>query len=146
MVDQAAVGHRGGPFTMDIERGKIREFARATRSANPSYLDDPRPVIPATFLTTTLFWQDGASDPWPAVAMDQRRGLHAEQEYVFHGPPPRAGTRLTCQSRVAEVYQKQGRRGGMLTFVVLVTEFRDAAGALVAQARMTAVETGQAPA
>ena len=52
------------------------------------------------------------SNPWALVKMDQKRGMHAEQEYVFHGPPPRAGTRLTCQSRIAEVYEKEGRRGG----------------------------------
>jgi N-terminal half of MaoC dehydratase len=145
MVDMAAVGRTGEPFTMDVERGKVREFARATHSANPSYLDDPEPVIPATFLTTTFFWQDGAANPWAAVGMDQRRGLHAEQEYVFHGPPPRAGTRLTCQSHVAEVYHKQGRRGGLLTFAVLVTEFRDPSGRLVAESRMTGVETAEVP-
>jgi hypothetical protein len=145
VVDPTAAGRTGEPFTMDIERGKIREFARATRSTNPSYLDDPRPVVPATFLTTTFFWQDAAANPWAAVAMDQSRGLHAEQEYVFHGPPPRAGTRLTCQSRVAEIYEKQGRRGGTLTFAVLVTEFRDPAGRLVAESRMTGVETGEVP-
>jgi len=71
--------------------------------------------------------------------------MHAEQEYVFHGPPPRAGTRLTCRSRIAEMYDKQGKRGGTLTFVVMVTEFRDPSGKLVAEAKMTAVETGQAP-
>jgi hypothetical protein len=145
MVDQAAVGRTGEPFTMDVERGKIREFARATYSANPSYLDDERPVVPATFLTTTFFWQDPAASPWAAVGMDRRRGLHAEQEYVFHGPPPRAGTRLRCRSRVAEVYQKQGRRGGTLTFAVLVTEFRDESGRLVAESRMTGVETAEVP-
>jgi hydroxyacyl-ACP dehydratase HTD2-like protein with hotdog domain len=78
--------------------------------------------------------------------MSPERGMHAEQEYVFYGPPPRAGTRLRCQSRIAEIYDKQGRRGGTLTFVVMVTEFRDAGGKLVAEARMTGVETAQAPA
>jgi hypothetical protein len=69
--------------------------------------------------------------------------MHAEQEYVFHGPPPRAGATLTAQSRIDAVYQKQGRRGGVLTFAVLVTEFRDASGRLVAEARMTGVETAR---
>jgi hypothetical protein len=32
-----------------------------------------------------------------------------------------------------------------MTFVVTVTEFRDAAGELVAEARSTAIETGKAP-
>lgn len=145
MVDHAAVGLTGEPFTMDLERGKIREFAKATRSTNPAYLDDPAPVIPPTFLTTAAFWQEGPSDPWPAVRMDQRRGLHAEQEFIFHGPPPRAGQRLVGQSHIAEITEKEGRRGGTLTFAVMVTEFRDASGNLVAESRLTGVETSRAP-
>jgi len=139
------VGTEGAPFRMDIERGKIREFALATGSTDPVYLEAERPVIPPTFLTTMFFWQTADSDPWPAVQLDQERGLHAEQEYVFFGPPPRAGTRLTGQSRITEVYTKTGRRGGELTFAVMVTDFRDETGRLVAQAKMTGVETARPP-
>jgi hypothetical protein len=141
MVDVAALGRTGEPFEVELERGKIREFARSTFSASPSYLDDPAPVVPPTFLTTMRFWSTPDSDPWAAVRMDQSKGLHAEQEYVFHGPPPRAGTRLTATSRIESITSKPGRRGGELTFVVMVTEFRDPSGALVAEARLTGVET-----
>ncbi|MFG2040592.1 MaoC family dehydratase N-terminal domain-containing protein [Dactylosporangium sp. NPDC048998] len=141
MVDDSAAGVAGEPFTLDVERGKIREFARATRSANPAYLEAEDPVVPPTFLTTAFFWQSGASDPWEAVAMDQHKGLHAEQEYVFHGPPPRAGTRLTGRSRIESVTRKEGR-SGPLAFAVMVTEFHDETGRLVATARLTGVETG----
>jgi hypothetical protein len=143
MVDTAALGRTGTPFEMAVERGKIREFARATGSDNPAYLAAERPVIPPTFLTTAVFWQDAGDDPWRVVALDPHRALHAEQEYVFHGPPPRAGDRLVGVSRVSEIYTKEGRRGGLLTFVVMVTEFRDESGRLVAESRLTAVETGR---
>lgn len=146
MANPDAVGATGAPFRMDVERGKIREFAVATRSTNPAYLDVDRPVVQPTFLTNTMFWQAGESSPWSRVELDQGRGLHAEQEYVFHGPPPRAGTRLTCQSRIEDVYIKQGLRGGEMTFAVMVTEFRDEAGILVAESRMTGVETARPPA
>jgi MaoC dehydratase-like protein len=145
MVDKAAVGYEGEPFELAVERGKIREFARATYSRHADYFDDPRPVAPPTFLTTIFFWEKPASSPWMKVDMDQQRGLHAEQEYVFHGPPPRAGTQLTCQSRVEEIYEKEGRRGGTMTFAVMVTEFRDESGRVVAEARMTGVETSKPP-
>ncbi|GAB3137142.1 hypothetical protein GCM10027290_02340 [Micromonospora sonneratiae] len=140
MVDVAAKGRAGAEFGMEIERGKIREFAVATGSENPAYLVDPAPVVPATFLTTMVFWQSEEADPWREVRMDPSRGLHAEQEFVFHGPPPRAGEKLTCRSRIEDIYDKQGRRG-TLTFAVMVTEFRDASGRLVAEARLTGVET-----
>lgn len=145
MANPDAVGRSGAPFTMDVERGKIREFARATASSDPAYLDHPAPPVPPTFLTTQFFWQDGDADAWRLVEMNQRRGLHAEQEYVFHGPPPVAGTRLSCRSTITEMFEKQGKRGGTMTFVVMVTEFRDETGKLVAEARMTGVETGKVP-
>ncbi|RIJ76826.1 dehydratase [Nakamurella silvestris] len=146
MANHNAVGTTGEPFRMDLERGKIREFATATGSTNPEYLDPDHPVVPPTFLTTTFFWQTGNSNPWEAVELDQKRGLHAEQEYTFFGPPPRAGTRLTGTSRISEIYTKQGRRGGEMTFVVQLTDFHDETGRLVAQAKMTGVETARPPA
>jgi hypothetical protein len=148
MVNAGALGKAGTPFPVRIERGKIMEFAAATRSDNPAYWADENPVIPATFLTTQMFWSAWAGDdanPWDSVEMDQKRGMHAEQEYIFHGPPPRAGATLTAQSRITDIYSKQGRRGGTLTFAVMVTEFRDEHGTLVAEARLTGVETSQAP-
>ena len=145
MANPAAAGTEGSPFRLDVERGKIREFARATGSTNPAYLEAELPVSPPTFLTTTFFWQPEEADPWSAVELDQTRGLHAEQEFIFFGPPPRAGTKLTCQSRIGEIYTKQGRRGGELTFVVMYTDFHDETGRLVARAKMTGVETARPP-
>lgn len=142
MVDPNALGAEGTPFRLDVERGKIREFARATFAPVP---EDDSPTAPPTFLTTAFHWQGAESDPWEQVRMDPARGLHAEQEFVFHGPPPRAGDRLVGTSRITDVYEKTGRRGGTLTFVVMVTEFRDGAGVLVAESTLTAVETGQVP-
>jgi hypothetical protein len=147
MVDKSALGAVGIPFEMDVERGKIREFAKAVRSAHPDHWTGDAPVSPPTFLTSMFFWEEAnpGSDPWAQVKMSQERGMHAEQEFLFHGPPPRAGARLWCTSRIDSIYEKQGRRGGTLEFAVKVTEFRDADGTLVAEARMTGVETSKPP-
>jgi hypothetical protein len=134
----------GQPFTMVVERGKIREFARATKTGNPEYLDGEHPVSPATFLASSLFWQGPESVP-PGRPTNFERILHGEQEFVFPSGPPRAGTVLTGQSRIDRVYEKEGKRGGTMTFTELVTEFRDPSGALVAEARSTIIETGKAP-
>ena len=134
MVDRSALGATGTPFVLEVERGKLREFARAT-------FGEPTDIAPPTFLTTAFHWQSGDSDPWDRVRMDPSRGLHAEQEFVFHGPPPRAGDRLIGTSRITEIYDKTNRAGKTLTFVVMVTEFRDDAGTLVAESILTGVET-----
>lgn len=144
MANMNAVGTTGVPFALEVERGKIHEFARATKSQNPAYLEAERPVIPPTFLTVTNFWQPTGGNPWAAAELDGKRVLHAEQQYEFFGPPPAAGTRLMCQSRIEDMYVKEGRRGGALTFVIMVTDFTDETGTLVARATMTGVETARA--
>ena len=141
MTRTNAVGQVSPVFTMDIERGKIREFARATGAKHAAYLDAERPVVPPTFLATQAFWQPEEAEPWVLAGLDTSKGLHAEQEYVFYGPPPRASARLTCQTSISESFQKQRQQDGAeLIFVVAVTTFHDEQGRLVAQARATAVE------
>ena len=145
MVDKSKVGLSDEPVTMPLERGKIREFARACQSDNEAYVDAANPPVPPTFLTTVNFWMGSGTSPLTKLDIDLRRLLHGGQEYVFHGPPPRAGTELTFQTRVDKIYEKEGKRGGTMTFIETVTEFHDPDGRLVAEARSTAIETGQAP-
>ncbi len=146
MLNQAAVGASGEPFELVVERGKIGELARAIGAEHPDHRS-AQPVPPPTFLTTMFHWERLRldSNPWHRVGMSEERGMHAEQEYVFHGPPPVAGTRLLCTSRIESITEKHGKRGGTLTFAVMVTELRDDSGRLVAEARMTGVETERAP-
>jgi hypothetical protein len=147
MVAHSSLGQEGAPFVLEVERGKIHEFARAVQSQHPAYFEDEAPVCPPTFLTTRFFWNElvPGSDAWDLVQMDQKRGMHAEQEYIFHGPPPRAGTRLIGTSKITKIFEKQGRRGGTMTFAVMETEYHTEDGTLVATARLTGVETGRPP-
>jgi hypothetical protein len=133
-------------YEIPLEWGKIREFAIATKSTDPAYRAGPASVVTPTFLTTAqLNWVSGETVAPEPLDLDFTRVLHAEEEFVFHGPPPRAGQTLTVDFRVGDRYEKTGRRGGQMRFVVLVNEFRDAAGALVAEQRTTLVETEATP-
>ena len=85
-------------------------------------------------------WDDGRGRP--KVPMDLKRVLHGEQEYEFL-KPIYAGDVLTAVSRVADVYEKHGKRGGTMTFVVTETEFKNAWNEVVATARQVTIETGQ---
>ena len=145
MVNKDAVGETGEAFDLVVERGKVREFARATKSENPEYLDDPAPVSPPTFLVSSVFWAPPGANRWGSLKLDMRRVLDGGREFVFHGPPPEAGAKLTAQSRVDNIYEKEGKRGGTMTFVETVQEFRDEAGNVVAEMRSTAIETGKPP-
>jgi hypothetical protein len=146
-VDKSLEGSAGKPFRMVVEEGKIREFARATRTSNPAYGPDGEPpaTSPVTFLASSAFWQGPENSPFGGTKLNWERILHGEQEFTFPGPPPGAGTVLTGESRIDRIYEKEGKRGGTMTFVEMVTEYRDDSGAVVAESRSTMIETSQAP-
>jgi hypothetical protein len=131
----------GGPhYEVLIERSKVREFARAMLTRNHDYTDE-RGIIPPTFLTTSDFlWAPHRSNPIHALGFDISRQLHGEIEYIFYGEPSRIGDCLFAATRVDRTYEKTGRRGGRMRFAVLVTEFRNSVGDLVAEERSTVVE------
>jgi len=127
-----------------IERGKIREFAKATGSKNADY-DKADAPVPPTFLTTAgNFWRSGVH-PTAELGFELARVLHGEEEFEFFGPPPHAGDTLTFSTRIGEQWEKEGKRGGTMRFAQLITEFRNGAGELVAEKRTTMIETGRAP-
>jgi hypothetical protein len=96
---------------MPIERGKIREFARAIHATDPAY-EGPGAITPPTFLTTAqTTWEPIDDSPLAAVGFSQARLLHGEEECVFHGRLPCAGEVLRVTARVAERFEKEGRRG-----------------------------------
>jgi hypothetical protein len=130
-------------YEMPLERGKIREFARAARSTNPAY-DGNDAIIPPTFLTTaTLIWEPDWRAEIDSLGFDFARIVHGEESYVFHGPPPRAGQTLRVVAKPSDQYEKEGKRGGRLRFGTVVHEFRDEADRLVVEQRTTFIETGK---
>jgi hypothetical protein len=134
------VGTRGSDYEMLVERGKIAEFTAAMQSQNPAYAG-PGAIVPPTFLISSALWApEGAAVD---VGFDRRRLLHGEQEFTFHGPPPRAGQALTVSDQIVDRYEKPGKKGGLMRFAVVVTEYRGEDGTLIAEARKTLIETAQ---
>lgn len=130
-------------YEFPLDRSKVREFARATKTRNPAH-DGPDAVIPPTFLThARLAWEPGTLNPIAQLGFDLRRVLHGEETYEFHGPPPRAGQTLTVSTRLGDRWEKAGKRGGTMRFAQIVNEFRDASGDLVATQTTTVLETGK---
>lgn len=149
--DKSLVGLCGPTFDVWIERGKVRELARATYSRHPAYLTALDPVISPTYLSMAGYiWGYTLERPGDTVLAlagltDSDLTLHAEDVFTFHGPPPRAGTKLLAQTKIADIVEKQGRRSGKLVFWKMLTEFRDEDGTLVAEDLTTSVETENAP-
>lgn len=141
-IDRSLIGVWGPASTMKVELGKIREFAKAVKDSNPAYLADGC-VAPPTFLMTIAHWIGDLGATRSAVKLDFRRLLHGEQEFEYVAPI-RAGDTLTFRSRTKDVFEKEGKRGGTMLFVVGETEFTNQRGEVVAYMRNTAIETAGA--
>lgn len=143
---QYIVGSSDPPYEMEIERGKIREFARSIYSNHPAYVKEPRPLIPPTFLTVGEYgWGHLMERPeitvLSKIPFDLFETFDAEEEFIFHGPLPRAGDKLTVHKTIERIYDKQSARSGRLTFVQFLSEFRDSAGQPIAEMRSSWVKT-----
>ena len=140
-LNRTLVGREFPPFVVTVERGKIKEFARAIGDANPFYLDDRVGqasewgdiIAPPTFMTT---FRDAAGDNAEflrELGTDISRLLHGEQEFELHRPL-RPGDTLLCRSRIVDIYEKTGRSGPM-GFVVRETVATDRTGEVVGAMR-----------
>ena len=139
-IDRSLIGVWGAEGTMRVELGKIREFARAVKDPKPAYCEEASALAPPTFLMTIAHWIGDLGQTRSAVKLDYRRLLHGEQEFEYLCPI-RAGDVLTFRSRTKDVFEKAGKRGGRMLFIIGETEFRNQRGEVVAYSRNTAIET-----
>lgn len=140
-IDTSVKGKEYPPYTVSVERGRIKDFARAIGDMNPFYLDDhvgaasewgdivAPPTFPITFrdeaADTGVFLRD--------LGVDISRILHGEQEFELHRPIT-PGETLLCRPKVVDIYEKSGKSGAM-AFVVRETSVTDKANELVATLR-----------
>jgi N-terminal half of MaoC dehydratase len=122
------IGRESEAVLFEVERGAIRKFADAVQDQTQECLrgDVAPPTFPTTFRMTI-----------PGVSYDLARVLHGAQEYRYERPL-RAGDRVRCRVRVADVYHRQGRLGEM-TFLILAMEGMDESGTSVFNGTTTAI-------
>ena len=143
-VNRAIVGREYPPYAVTVERGKIKEFARALGDLNPFYLDESVGrasewgdiIAPPTFAITFRNDADGGA-LLRDLGVDISRVLHGEQEFESVRPL-RPGETYLCRSRIVDIYEKTGRSGPM-AFVVRETSVTDRANELVATMRQITV-------
>ncbi|WP_201289267.1 FAS1-like dehydratase domain-containing protein [Halovenus carboxidivorans] len=136
----------------EIEAGKVEEFARAVKDDDPVYRDeevaeergfDGIPA-PLTFERVSMFPRYRTVERYGIdLGFQEEYTIHGEQEYEYERPLV-VGDVLTGTTTLVDVYERNGNRGGTMTFAVLETEYTDQDGDLVLTARSTAIETGGA--
>jgi peroxisomal enoyl-CoA hydratase 2 len=130
-----------------VEAGKIEEFARAVGDDNPIHRDadaatnrgfDGIPA-PLTFTRTSTF---------PRYRTRESVDLGFQPEYVLHGAhayeydrPLLAGDVLTGETTFADITEREGQRGGTMTFAEVETVYHDVADERVLAERATVIET-----
>ncbi|MGC4938490.1 FAS1-like dehydratase domain-containing protein [Kribbella sp. DT2] len=125
------------PFA--VERGKIAEFARATRASDPRH-HGPDALATATHVVTAGHHRD-------QTAFVEKLGLELGRvvvgsvswEYVR---PLRAGDSVTGTRTVIADERRTGRQGTMRV-VTLETVYVDATGAVAVRQREVLIERGQ---
>lgn len=115
------------PILFEVERGRLRFFAKAIGLTDPIYSDvvaarraGHRDLpVPPTFLGHSLELEISNPMDWlAAVGGDLAKTTHAEQAFVYHGTAY-AGDSLVLHRRIVDVFT---RKGGALEFVVKQTD------------------------
>jgi acyl dehydratase len=130
------IGYESEPFTVEIETGRLKFFAKAIGETDPVYSDEaaakaaghPHLPVPPTFLFCMQFEQPNPYGLYKTMGIRIEQVLHGEQHFTYH-KPAYAGDRLTYQMKIRDTYSK---KGGELGFVVRDTTVKNAKGELVA--------------
>lgn len=144
MADKSLIGRSLGVTTAEVEKGRLRFFAKAIGEISPLYSDEAAAraagykslPVPPTFLFCLQGEGRDLGEFLALLQWDLGRILHAEQEFTYHKPAV-AGDVLTFDTRVADVYEK---KGGALQFVVQDTRVTNQDGEHIADLRCSLVQ------
>ncbi|WP_454739318.1 MaoC family dehydratase N-terminal domain-containing protein [Cupriavidus necator] len=126
---ETALKHRIAPIQFEVERGRLRFFARTIGLTDPIYSDVDAAQraghrdlpVPPTFLSNSLELELPNPLGWLAeVGGDLTKTTHAEQSFIYHALAY-GGDSLVLERRIADVYTK---KNGALEFVVKQTDVK----------------------
>ena len=135
-LDTQYIGHRFEPFSADVEKGRLKFFAKAIGQTDPVYTDEAeakRAGHPALPVPPTFLFCLEMESPNPGALRDLLdfpvpKVLHGEQRFTYHAMAF-AGDTLTFEQRIADIYAK---KGGLLEFIVRETRVTNQHGTHVA--------------
>ena len=147
MADSTKVGKTYDPIVWEVERGKIREMAKAIGDPNPIYLDKEAAIregyrdtpVPPTFLTVPMMW----SSSMPVLINDLKINfmmvLHGEEEYEYYRDIY-PGDTITGIPRVVSVEEKTSKAGKKMDMITVEILYKNQNNEDVARARTLLVE------
>ena len=122
MISRDFIGLEPEPFTVIVEAGRLRLFAKATGQADPVYSDEQAAKaagyrslpVPPTFLFGLELEGPNSFQLYENMGVDIGQILHGEQRFEYFEDAC-AGDTLTFRTRVSDIYDK---KGGALEFIV----------------------------
>jgi acyl dehydratase len=143
MIDKKWIGYELPAATMEIERGRLRFFAKAIGELEPIYTDVktareagyPDLPAPPTFLFGAELDAGTLEGLLDTLGIPIGKILHGEQGFTYHRPVC-AGETITVRSKITDIYDK---KGGALEFIVKTAEARNENNELVAELRTSIV-------
>ncbi len=143
MIDKKHIGLKSAPHRVEVEKGRLRFFAKAIGETNPIYTDEEAAKAagyaslpaPPTFVFCLEMEQPNPFEDLETMGIDLGKLLHAEQSFRYHAPIC-AGDCLTFEKQVSDIYDK---KGGALEFVVQDSRVKNQTGELVAELRRVIV-------
>lgn len=143
MIDRAHIGRKLPPATLEIEKGRLRFFAKAIGETSLVYTDEtaakaagyPSLPAPPTFIFAAELDAGTLLPALRDMGVDLRRILHGEQQFTYLSPVC-AGDTITVASQITDIYDK---KNGALEFLVKDSSVTNQHGATIAKMRSVIV-------
>ena len=143
MIDRSHIGRRLPPATLEIERGRLKFFAKAIGETDPVYTDAAAArdagyrdlPAPPTFLFAAELDSGAAFRLIEDLQIPIAKLLHGEQSFSYQRPAC-VGDTVTVRSKVSDIYDK---KNGELEFVVKTSRATNQRDELVAEMRSVLV-------
>jgi acyl dehydratase len=144
MLDKANIGKSLGRITTEVEKGRLRFFAKAIGETNPIYTDEVAakaagcrsiPVPPSYFFCLEMIDDPDPTGWLTGLGVNLHNILHGEQSFEYL-EMAFAGDSLTFESRITDIYDK---KGGALEFIVRETTGVNQLNKVVVKMKLTAV-------
>jgi acyl dehydratase len=144
MLDKAHIGKSFDSITTEVEKGRLRFFAKAIGETNPIYIDEAAaqaaghrslPVPPTYFFCLPMLDEPDPIAWVTGLGINLQTILHGEQSFEYL-QMAFAGDHLTIEAKITDIYEK---KGGALEFLVTETTIVNQLGQLVAKMKCSTV-------
>lgn len=137
MIDKKHIGRTTPPQTVDVEKGRLKFFAKAIGETDPVYTDEEAAKAagysalpaPPTFAFCLEMETNSLWDNIAAMGVPVGKILHGSQTFKYLAPIV-AGDRITFVTKVSDIYDK---KGGKMEFIIEDTTATNQDGTPVAE-------------